>query len=77
MVPQPVTTPSPGMMVSAMPKSTRAVGDEHVVFFEAAGIEQDVEALTGGELALAVLGVDALLAAAEARFGAPLPRAPR
>ncbi len=36
-----------------------------------AGIEQHVEALAGGELALAVLGVDALLAAAETRFGAP------
>ena len=49
----------------------RPVGDEHVVFFEAVGIEQHVEPLARRQLALAVLGVDALLAAAEPRFGPP------
>ena len=44
------------------------VGDEHVVFFEAVGIEQHVEALARRQLALAVLGVDAALPAAEPRL---------
>ena len=46
----------------------RPMGDEHVVFFETARIEQHIEALAGGELALGVLGIDALLAAAKPRF---------
>ena len=48
------------------------MGDEHVVFLEAAGIEEDLEALAGGELALAVLRVDAALAATEAGILAAL-----
>ena len=39
--------------------------DEHVEFLEQIVIEQDVDALARGELALGVLGRDALLAAAE------------
>jgi hypothetical protein len=45
--------------------------DEHVPFLEAAFVEQQLEALARGELALGVLGGDALLAAARraaARF---------
>jgi hypothetical protein len=37
--------------------------DVHVDFFEAARIEQDFKAFACGQLALGVLGVDALLAA--------------
>jgi hypothetical protein len=44
-----------------------AVLDEHVPLFEAALVEQQFDALARGELALGVLGVDALLAAAQAR----------
>jgi hypothetical protein len=43
------------------------VFDEHVIFFEAAGIEQDAEPLAGGQPALGVLRRDALRPA-------PLPR---
>ena len=75
MVPQPVTTPSPGMIGLFHAEIHRAVGDEHVVFFEGAGIEQHIEALAGRQLALGVLGVDALLAAAQAgRVAARLKR---
>src|SRR5690606_8470373 len=42
----------------------RAVLDEHVEFLEGAFIEEDVDALAGGELAAAMLGIDARLAAA-------------
>jgi hypothetical protein len=44
---------------------------EHVPLFEGAVVEQQLDALARGQLALGVLGVDALLAAAEraaARF---------
>ena len=44
-----------------------AMLDEHVPFLEGAGIEQHLDALARGELALGVLGLDALLAAAGAR----------
>ena len=43
-----------------------AVLDEHVPFLEAATVEQHLDALTCGQLALLVLGVDTLLAAAQA-----------
>ena len=46
------------------------MGDEHVIFFERPRIEQHVEAFAGGELALAMLGIDAALTAAEPRFAA-------
>ena len=42
--------------------------DVHVIFFEAALIEQHLEPLARGELALGVLRVDPLLAAAEPRL---------
>ncbi len=47
-----------------------AVLDEHVPFLEGARVEQQLDALARGELALRVLRVDALLAAAQARRGA-------
>ena len=47
-----------------------AVLDEHVEFLERAVIEQKVDALARGELALGVLRRNALLSAAEARAGA-------
>jgi hypothetical protein len=40
--------------------------DEHVIFFEAAGIEQDAQSLAGGQPALRMLGRDALFAPAQA-----------
>jgi hypothetical protein len=51
--------------------------DEHVIFFEAAGIEQNGKALAGSQAALGVLGLNALLTAAEARQLAPRFRALR
>src|SRR5262249_36980540 len=45
----------------------RAMLDEHVVFFERAGIEQRIDALACRQLALGVLRLDAALAAAQAR----------
>ena len=42
-----------------------AVLDEHVPFLEDALVEQELDALARGELALGVLGIDALRAAAE------------
>src|SRR5690606_26302752 len=47
------------------------MGDEHVVFFETARIEQHVEPLAGGELALAMLDVDPPLAPAQPCLLAP------
>jgi len=44
--------------------------DEHVVFLERAGIEQDFETLAGGQLAALVLRVDARLAAAQTSLAA-------
>jgi hypothetical protein len=41
--------------------------DEHVEFLERAGIEQHVDALARRQLALAVLRLDAALAAAQPR----------
>jgi hypothetical protein len=45
------------------------VGLEAVVLPEAAGVEQQVDALARAELALLVLLVDACLAAAQLRLG--------
>jgi hypothetical protein len=50
-----------------MPKSVQRCSTIHVVFLERALVEQHVEALARGQLALGVLRVDALLAAATAR----------
>ena len=69
-VPQPVTTPSPGMLVFSMPKSVAAVLDEHVELLERALVEQQLDALARGQLALGVLRLDAPLAAPGARLGA-------
>ena len=71
-VPQPVTTPSPGDLDLLHAEIGRAVLDEHVELLEGAPVEQKLDALAGGELAAAVLRLDALLAAAEAGLGAPL-----
>ena len=49
----------------------RAVLDEHVELLERAVVEQQFDPFAGGELALLVLGVDAGLAATEARHVAP------
>ncbi len=49
-----------------------AVFDEHVELFEGVLVQQQVQALTGGELALGVLAVDPLAAAAGPRLGAAL-----
>jgi hypothetical protein len=54
------------------PEIDAAMGDEHVVFLEAALVEQHVDPLPRGQLALGVLAVDALLPAAQPRFAAPL-----
>ena len=66
-VPWPVTTPSPGIFCFVHAEIVAAVLDEHVPFLEGAGIEQQLQPLARGELALGVLLLDALLAAALAR----------
>ena len=67
-----MTTPSPGIVCSLHAEVGAAVLDEHVPFLERIGVEQQLDALARGELALGVLGVDALLAAAEPGAGALL-----
>ncbi len=49
----------------------RAVLDEHVELLERALVEQEFDALAGGQFAALVLGLDARLAAAEAGLVAP------
>jgi hypothetical protein len=44
--------------------------DKHIPFFKAAFVEQQVKALAGGQLALGMLGVNALLTTAQAGAGA-------
>ncbi len=46
--------------------------DEHVELFERAFVEEDLQPLTGSQTPLGVLGVDALLSAAQAGLGASL-----
>jgi hypothetical protein len=46
--------------------------DEHVELLEGAFVEQELDALAGGELAPAVLRLDALLATAQASLCTPL-----
>ena len=65
-MPQPVTTPSPGILVVLHAEIVAAVLDEHVELLEQIVIQEEVDALARGELALGVLGGDALLAAAKA-----------
>ena len=49
-----------------------AVLDKHVVFFEAAGIQEEFQALPGRLLAFRMLGLDALLSTTETGFLASL-----
>ncbi len=44
--------------------------DEHIPFLEGIGVEQKLDAFTGGQLALGVLAVDTLLPAARSGLGA-------
>jgi hypothetical protein len=46
------------------------MGDEHVVFLEAALVEQHLDPLPRGQLALGVLRLDAFLPATKARLAA-------
>ena len=71
MVPQPVTTPSPGILLLLHAEFGGAVLDEHVELLERALVEQQFDALARGELAALVLGLDALFAAAEPGLGPP------
>ena len=59
-----MTTPSPEVLLLGQAEVGGAVGDEAVELDEAARIEQQVEPLAGGELALLVLLGDAVGAAA-------------
>ena len=70
-VPQPVTTPSPGICGLVHAEIDRAVLDEDVELLEGVLVHQQFEPLARGQLAALVLGVDARLAAAEPRVGAP------
>ena len=71
-VPQPVTTPSPGNFVSAMPNSVQRCSTIHVELFERVLIKQQVDTLTRGQLAALVLRFDPPFAATEPRdFAAP------
>ena len=45
-----------------------AVLDKHVVLFKTTRVQQEFQALTGGFLALGVLGLDALFSSSQARF---------
>ena len=71
-VPQPVTTPSPGIFVLLHAEFGRAVLDEHVELLERALVHQEFDALARGQLAALVLRLDAGLAAAVAGARAPL-----
>jgi len=57
-MPHPVTTPSVRGPVLFDAEAVRAVAREHVELDERAGVEQQVDALAGGELALVVLAPD-------------------
>ena len=65
MVPWPVTTPSPGTCCSAMPNSVQRCSTNMSVSSNEFGIEQELDALAGGELAALVLRLDPPLAAAQ------------
>jgi hypothetical protein len=72
--PQPATTPSPTIFRSAMPGSSLRCVTKTPSSWNGAGIEQELQALAGGEAALRVQLRDALLAAA---FQGPAPCARR
>ena len=57
-MPQPVTTPSVSGRFVLDAEAVRAVAGEHVELDEGAGVEQQVDALAGGELAALVLAPD-------------------
>ena len=63
-VPQPVTTPSPGIFGLLHAEFGGAMLDEHVEFLERALVHQEFDALARGEFAALVLRVDPRLAAA-------------
>ncbi len=71
-MPQPVTTPSPGIFDLLHAEFAGAVLDEHVEFLERALVEQEFDALAGGQFAALVLCLNARLAATEAGLLAPL-----
>ena len=71
-VPQPVTTPSPGIFGLLHAEVAGAVLDEHVELLERALVEQELDALAGGELAALVLRLDARRPAAQAGLLAAL-----
>ena len=71
-VPQPVTTPSPGILVFSMPKSVARCSTNMSNSSNELVIEQQFDALAGGQLALGVLRGDTLLAAPEASTGAAM-----
>ena len=71
-VPQPVTTPSPGIFGCLVHAEVgRAVLDEHVELLERVLVHQQFDALARGELAALVLRLDARLPAAGRAFCAP------
>ena len=69
-VPQPVTTPSPGIFGLVHAEIGGAMLDEHVELLEGALVHQQLDALARGQLAALVLRLDARLAAAEPGAGA-------
>ena len=54
------------------PKIGAAMGDEHIIFFEGAFIEQQFDPFACGQLAFAVLGINALLPAPQTRLRAAI-----
>jgi hypothetical protein len=64
-VPDPVTDAVARDLLRLHAEVGAIVLDEHVIFFEAAGIEQDAQALAGGQPALGVLRCDPLFAPAQ------------
>ena len=70
-VPQPVTTPSPASFVSAMPNSVARWVTNMSHSSNEPWIEQQFDALARRQLALGVLGVDALCPAARPRLRPP------
>ena len=69
-VPQPVTTPSPGKAVLVGVEVGVAVLDEHVELLERIRVEQQFDALARRQLAAGVLRRDARFAAAQAGLAA-------
>ena len=70
-MPQPVTTPSPGIFDLLHAEIGAAVLDEHVELLERALVEEEFDPLARRQLAALVLGIDAGLATAQPRIVAP------